>query len=152
MHHKSLKETTKFSLKRIPPFRVTIGLLLIMANSGEIFCFGSTFFSKFNIYFIALIFSLHECFLFEIENKILNVLAIGIKIPSLFRLMKQNSLASCLLQNWQLYLFLFSFRKNLFDVFWRKTNWTLSQMGVYFHLTIHKQGYKKREIVVVNIF
>ena len=37
MHHKDLKATTKFSLKRIPPFRVTLGLLLIMANSGKLF-------------------------------------------------------------------------------------------------------------------
>ena len=36
MHRKLLKATTKFSLKRIPPFRVTLGLLLIMANSGKI--------------------------------------------------------------------------------------------------------------------
>ena len=49
MHHKSLKETTKFSLKRIPPFRITLGLLLIMANSGKIFCFSKPNFSSFNI-------------------------------------------------------------------------------------------------------
>ena len=126
-------------------------------------------FFKFNISFIAL--SLRLYFIWKWENntkcseyritwilfylsllELYVFIVILINNPSLFKWVNQNSFPSCLFWNRPLYLFLFSFRKNLFDVFWRKTNWTLSQMGVWIHLTIHKQGHKKREIVVVNIF